>query len=162
LASSRPLFLSIGVHGWLLVEAKSFEFVVDEEVSILQIFERSKGILRTVFLGKTSGSWLETVKDLLQAEGQKVFAKKFRFSSRAFLAQRGSNKRMCFLALVEYEGGSWKGYLVIPEGREGKGEGGFAYQLHNAMELLSFAGVGSGESDQKKGSSLLHRRNGKW
>ena len=84
----------MGVHGWLLVEAKLFEFVVDEEVSILQIFKRSKGILRSVFLGKASGSWLEMVKDLLQAEGQKVFTKTFQFSSRAFLAQWGSNKHV--------------------------------------------------------------------
>lgn len=107
----------MGVYGWLLVEAKLFEFVVDEGVSILRIFERSKGILKSVFLGKGSGLWLETVKDMLQVEGQKLFTKTFWFGSRAFLAQQGSNKNMRFLALAEYEGGSWKGYLVILEGR---------------------------------------------
>jgi hypothetical protein len=39
-------FSSMGVSGWLFAEAKSFEFVVDEGVSILRIFERSRGIFR--------------------------------------------------------------------------------------------------------------------
>ena len=67
LVLSLSLYI-MGVSGWLYLESKSFKFAVEEGVSVLLIFERSRSVLCSVFLGKISMSWLlETVEALPQA-----------------------------------------------------------------------------------------------
>jgi hypothetical protein len=90
--------------------------------SVLQIIERSKGVSQVIYLGKVSVAWLlTTVEALTQWEGLKEFVKSSRVGNKAFIALRCSNNHGCFLALVEYGGGGWRGFIVIPKGREGKG-----------------------------------------
>lgn len=54
--------------------------------SVLQVFERSKGSVHSVFLEKVTVSWLlVTMEALLQAEGSKEFVKSSRVGNKAFI-----------------------------------------------------------------------------
>lgn len=134
----------MGFLRWFYIEAKSFKFAVEEGVSVLWIFERSRGVLRSVFLGKVSVAWLlDMVEALTQAEGLKECLKSSRVGSRAFLAQC-SNRQGCFLALAEYGGGGGRrGCIVILEGKEGTKWSGFCPLLHKVLEFFNlFTGTG--------------------
>jgi hypothetical protein len=55
-------------------------------VSVLQVFERSKGSVCSVFREKVTVSWLlATMEALFQAEGSKVFVKSSRLGNKAFI-----------------------------------------------------------------------------
>jgi hypothetical protein len=50
------------------MEAKSFEFAVEEKVLVLRVFERSRAIVSCLSLGRVSVSWLlDTMDELLLA-----------------------------------------------------------------------------------------------
>lgn len=57
------------------------------------------------------------MRELLQAESSKEFLKHSREGVKAFIAQRGSNRSGHSLAVVEYENGGRRGFVIIPEGR---------------------------------------------
>lgn len=59
----------MGNSRWFFVKSKLFEFAV-EGVAVLQIYERSRGILCSVFLGEVSVAWLLAIVEALsQVEG---------------------------------------------------------------------------------------------
>lgn len=60
---------------------------------VLCILERSRGASQAFFLGKVSvGCLLGTVKALLHGEGKEEFMKSSKVGSRAFIAQRCTNR----------------------------------------------------------------------
>jgi hypothetical protein len=67
-------------------------------MSILWVFERDRGPVRSVFLGKVIVSWLlDTMESLFPAEGAKEFVKFSRVGSKAFIIQ--------YCVVMEYGGG---------------------------------------------------------
>jgi hypothetical protein len=96
--------------------------VFEEGVSVLRFYERSRGFVRLVSLGKVTVIWLlATMEALRLAEGSKAFVKSSRVGSKAFIAKRCLNKFGLFLAVVEYGGGDQRAFLVILEGKGGRG-----------------------------------------
>jgi hypothetical protein len=70
-ASSTLSFrvFAMGFLRWLFVEVKSIEFAFKVGVLVLRVFERSRGTVCSVFLGKVTVSWLlATLEALQQAE----------------------------------------------------------------------------------------------
>lgn len=53
-----------------------------------------------------------------------------------FIAHRGSNSHDRFLTLVEYGGGGLCSFIVIPEGREGKGWKSCALELRKVLAFF--------------------------
>jgi hypothetical protein len=54
--------------------AKSFEFTMEEGASVLRVFERSRGLVRFVSLGRVIVNWLlATIEELLLAKALKSF-----------------------------------------------------------------------------------------
>jgi hypothetical protein len=88
------------------VESNSFEFICEEGVSILRVYEKSRGFVRLVSLGKVSVLWLMVTRALLQVEHSKYFVKSSRVGIKAFIAQCGLNHFGRFLAIAEYRGDS--------------------------------------------------------
>lgn len=69
--------------------------------------------------------------------------KSSRVGDIAFIAQCGSNGHERFLTVVEYGGGGPRGFVVIPEGRGGRGWRGFVVELRMFLEYFqSSHGVG--------------------
>lgn len=50
---------------WLHVEAKTFEFLVVDGASILQLEERRRGLSHVVFVGKLCTGWLRIIVEAL-------------------------------------------------------------------------------------------------
>lgn len=62
----------MGYSSWFCIEAKSFEFTFEVDVWVLLVFERNRGFVHLVLLGKVTVSWLlDTIESLSQAEGAK-------------------------------------------------------------------------------------------
>lgn len=80
------------------MKLNSFEFTFKVGVSVLQVFERSRDSVRSVFLVKVTMSWLLDTIELFQAEGAKEFVKSSRVGSKAFIVQHCANKFDRFLA----------------------------------------------------------------
>jgi hypothetical protein len=61
------------------VESKCFELDVEGGSTGLRLCEISKGVTRTIFLGRKDAYWLlETVEELLSAKNSSVFWKRSR------------------------------------------------------------------------------------
>lgn len=113
------------------MRAKSFEFAMEEGVSILRVIERSRGLVRSVSsLGRVIVNWLlATMEELLLAEALKDFLKSSKVGSKAFIANRFLNKLGINLGVAEYGGGGRRGIVVISKGRGGWGWAGFVLKL---------------------------------
>lgn len=82
---------------------------------------RGEGCLLGSFLGEGSVGCFFNVEALFHGEGQEEFVKSSRVVSRAFIAQRCTNRHGRYLALAKYKGGGRRGCIIISEGSEGEG-----------------------------------------
>lgn len=90
-------------------------------VSVVRIFEKSSGVLRSIVLWKVIVLWLfATMEVVPQVEGMKEFVRSSRVGSKASVSQHCSNKHGHLMNLVEYGGGQ-RGFLTILKGRGDKG-----------------------------------------
>jgi hypothetical protein len=76
---------------WLLPVGSSLrlslEFVCVEGVSVLRVYERSRGLVQSISMGKVTVSWLlDTVRALLQVDSSKEFVKSSRVGVKDFIA----------------------------------------------------------------------------
>jgi hypothetical protein len=89
---------------------------------------------------------LDNVEALLHGEGEE-FVKSSKVGSLVLIAQRCTNHHGQYLALVEYEGGDWRAFIIIPKRSEGKGwrsccldlqkEHSFQLSLGDGIRVLS-------------------------
>lgn len=120
---------------WFHVEAKSFEFVCVEAVSVLRVYERSRGLVQP--MGKVTMSWLlDTMTAIFQAQSSKEFVESLTVGVKAFIAKRRSIRFSCFVAVVEYGSGGRRGFVIFMEGRGGRGWSGFALELRRFLEAF--------------------------
>lgn len=104
---------------------------------VLWVYERSRAFVRSVSLGKASVLWLlDIMRALLQAESSKEFVEFLRMGIKAFIAQHGSHRFGCFLAVAECGGGGRRGFVVILEGRGGRGWLDFVLKLQRFLEAF--------------------------
>jgi hypothetical protein len=143
------------------VEAKTFLFSVEEGKSVLRMEERRKGFLGVVLLGLQCIAWvIAAVKDALQSKGVEDFVKSFWEDLKAWKVRKGCNKDGCFLELAVYAVGGWRGFILFPEGRGGRGWNRVADELCKVMVFLetttgsSAIGVLS-PGDKKDGKEVL-------
>jgi hypothetical protein len=111
----------MGLFRWIFVESKSFEFAMEEGVHVLCVFERGRGFMCYVSLGKAFMPWLVAIVEELYAKATKEILNSFREGSKAFTVHRCANKNGCYLVIGEYGGGGWCNSIVMREGQEGKG-----------------------------------------
>jgi hypothetical protein len=65
--------------------------------------------------------------------------KSSRVGSKAFIAQRLVNKLGRYMAVAEYGGGGWRGFVVISEARGGQGWPGFVLKLWKVLETFQIS-----------------------
>ncbi|KAB1204827.1 hypothetical protein CJ030_MR8G007181 [Morella rubra] len=102
------------------VEAKEFQVTVLGN-GVVKLSEWSRKALSSIFLGRFGAVWMVNMASRLQVDIHKEFVVKYNEASRAFLAQRCSNKAGRYVAIAEFGGGRRKGVVMIPEGKEGSG-----------------------------------------
>lgn len=98
------------------MEAKFFEFLAMVGVSVVRIFERSRGVPRSIVLWKVIVLWLfATMEVVPQVEGMKEFVRSSRVENKASVSQHCSNKHGHFMDLADYGGGR-RGFFTISKG----------------------------------------------
>lgn len=129
----------MGFLNWFYVEANAFELSVAEGGSVLCLVERCRGV-RAVFLGKVIVAWLSATMELfVQGKESTEFIKSPRDGNKAFLAQRCFNRSVQYLTVVEYRCGEQRGFIVIPEGREGRGWRVCAVELRKVVSFFELS-----------------------
>jgi len=81
--------MTMGLSRWFFVEAKSFEFALEKGISVLRFFERSRGFMRSISIGRVIVHWLlATMERLLEAEESMELLKSYRDGFEAFFLSR--------------------------------------------------------------------------
>ncbi|KAF5450040.1 hypothetical protein F2P56_030421 [Juglans regia] len=103
----------------LAIELKVFE-IRTEGCEVL-ITERGWKGLQTLRLGWDTARWVLRALEECFKHGRKVCYSAYRDGNRGYIAQKGSNSRGSFLALVEYSGGGRWSFIFISGERDGMG-----------------------------------------
>jgi len=114
----------MGGSTFVFIEAKTFEFAIEEGGSffLLRILERGRSSLRSVCLSKECANRiLFHVEELLSKPNLGQFARTVREGNSVLIMQLGSNAYGSFLLVSELDKGRRKGFIVIPEGKQGSG-----------------------------------------
>lgn len=108
----------------VLVDSNIFTFSVVKE-GLLNITERSRKVRKIVIIGKAMARWLVVAFVEL---GDSHFYKSCK-GNRAFLAHQCVKYYEHCLVIIEYCYGGKKGFIIILEGKDGKGRRCFTEKL---------------------------------
>ena len=129
-----------GVRSFFL-ESKHFQFVLEEGGRFfrLQIFERGKFCMRSVFLGKNAAFWLmSNIEHIIVGVSSKQFFI-LREGDTAFTLQWSSNSSGQFLLLTELKTGGARRSIIIPEGKERYGWRAIGLELRKVLNPSQYA-----------------------
>ena len=127
------------------IESKFFQLILEEggRYYRLQIFERGKFFMRSVFMGKLASQWLMDNLELLVVG---VNPKQFftlREGDTAYTLQRSSNSFGQFLLLTELKAGGSRRSVFLPVGKERNGWRTFGLELRKVLNPTHYAVGGS-------------------
>ena len=123
------------------IEPKFFQFILEEggRYYRLQIFERGKFFMRSVFMGKHAAQWLmSNLEHLVVGVNPKHFFS-LREGDTAFTLQRSSNSAGQFLLLTELKAGGSRRSVILPEGKERNGWRAFGLELRKVLNPSLYA-----------------------
>lgn len=99
-------------------EVKEFHVSINGR-GVIKLLELRGKSFSSIFLGRYEALWIvNLVEKLLTVAGNQAIALKFNEASRAFLAQRYSNKAGRYVAIAQYGEGRRRGVVMIPKGKE--------------------------------------------
>ena len=131
-----------------IIESKFFQLVFEEggRNFMLQIFERGKFFMRSVFMDKNAAQWLmSNIEHLVVGVSPKQFFT-LREGDTAFTLQWDSNSSGQFLLLTELKVGGSRRSIIIPEGKERYGWRAFGLELRKLLNPSQYAVGGNGFS----------------
>jgi hypothetical protein len=127
------------------VEAKSFRFSVEAGSAELRVEEKRKEFLGSAVFGLSCIAWvLSRVEEVLGNPRIEDFVKSFREGSKVTITRRGENRSGRFLEVAVY-GGSRRGRILFPEGRDGRGWSRVSGELSKILDFLGTT-IGSSSS----------------
>jgi len=102
----------------------------------IRIFEKRKGVTRSILLDKDEAAWLlKFFHDLVTVKDHRVFWNQSVSGVPRILAQQCSNRNGFFLTIEEYEGGR-RGSVLVPKGIFGEGWKRFEEELRLVFNSL--------------------------
>ena len=111
---------------------------------MLQIFERGKFFMRSIFMGTNAAQWLMlNIEHLVVGVSPKQFFT-LREGDTAFTLQWSSNSSGQFLLLTELKAGGSKRLIIIPEGKKRYGWRAFGLELRKLLNPSQYAVGGNG------------------
>ena len=128
------------------IESKFFQLILEEGGRFyrLQIFERGKFFMRSVFMGKNAAQWLmSNLEHLVVGVNPKHFFT-LREGDTAFTLQRSSNTSGQFLLLTELKAGGSRRSIILPVGKERNGWRVFGLELRKLLNPSLYAVEGFG------------------
>ena len=123
------------------IESKFFQLILEEggRYYRLQIFERGKFFMRSVFMGKSAAQWLmSNLEHLVVGVNPKQFFT-LREGDIAFTLQRSSNSSGQFLLLTELKAGGSRRTIILPVGKERNGWRVFGLELRRLLNPSHYA-----------------------
>ncbi|GLT69622.1 hypothetical protein SLA2020_417590 [Shorea laevis] len=112
----------MGYLGHFFVELEAYEIRTIVGFNGIRFAEWRRGTIRAVMMAKPSVLWLKkTMEDLIKGADIKDFYRQTCSGNAVLVAQRRSNGYGHYLELSEYGGGGRRGFIVFPEGHEGRG-----------------------------------------
>ena len=140
------------------IESKLFQLVVEEGGSFfaLQIFERGKYFMKSVFMGKKGTLWLmNNIEYSVCGINPKQFFT-FRYGVTAYTLERCSNSFGQYLLLTELKVGGLRRSIIIPERKAQCSWKGFGLELRIMLEPNQYAlGVAKPTAQQHNAKSTL-------
>ena len=146
--SLRKVFsLSLSLLAWgggvrsFFIESKFFQLILEEggRYYRLQIFERGKFFMRSVFMVKHAAQWLmSNLEHLVVRVNPKQFFT-LREGDTTFTLQRSSNSSGQFLLLTELKAGGSRRSVILPEGKERNGWRAFGLELRKVLNPSLYA-----------------------
>ena len=129
------------------IKSKFFQLMVEEGGRYFSLlFERSRYLMKLVFMGKNVAQWLmKSIEQIAVGINPKDFYK-IREGDLAYTLQRSSNSVGLFLLLTEFKIGGSRRSIIIPEGRAKNGWRVFGLELRKTLELENYVNGGSGQS----------------
>jgi hypothetical protein len=122
---------------WWSVESKEFALSVVGACTGIRIFEKRKGVTRSILLDKDEAAWLlKFFHDLVTVKDRRVFWNQSVSGFPRILAQQCSNRHGFFLTIEEYEGRRRRGSALVPKGIFGEGWKRFGEELRLAFNSL--------------------------
>ena len=128
------------------IESKLFQLVVEEGgwYYSLRIFERSRYLMKLVFMGKNVAQWLmKSLEQIVVGFSPKYFYS-FRDGDVAYTLQQNSNSFGLFLLLTELKVGGSRRSIIILVGRAMNGWRVFGLELRKLLELDNYVNGGFG------------------
>lgn len=101
-----------------MIESKLFTLV--KEGGSVRITERGWKRKQELLVEKSTTQWLVKL-DVCSSGVKQDFYSTIREGYRSYLAQKCSNNRGCYLVVLEYREGGRRSFVLIPEGKEGRG-----------------------------------------
>ena len=134
-------FISMGGIRSFFIESKPFQLVVKEggNFFVLQIFERGKYFMKSVFMGKSAALWLmkNIEYTVIRVNPKQFFT--LREGDTAYTLQRGSNSFGQFLLVSKLKvGGLWSSVIIL-KGKETHGWKVFGLELRMMLEHNQYA-----------------------
>jgi len=146
----------MGGYRNFFIESNFFQLVIEGggRYFLLQIFERGKYSMRSVFMGKNAAQWLmKNIEHIVIGVNFKQFFT-FRDCDIAYTLQRSANSFGQFLLLTELKAGGFRRSVIIPEGGAENGWRMFGIELRKMMYPSQYV---VGGSSQLKLVAPLHR-----
>jgi hypothetical protein len=122
---------------WWLVESKEFALSVVGGFTGIRIYEKRKGVTRSILIGKDEAAWLrKSFHDLVMVHDRRVFWNQSVSGFPRILTQQCANRHGYFLTIEEYEGRRRKCSILVPKGKFGEGWKRFGEELRLAFNSL--------------------------
>lgn len=119
----------------LKVESKTFVFS-KEEGNFIRITERSKRVVKYVYLSVSLTTWASKVtEECLAHHRHDGFLRTVREGNRVFIIQCHANPKGHFLQLDMYGNCRKRGSLIIPKGLNGRGWKDFVSNLRSVAGI---------------------------
>lgn len=96
-------------------------FEVSRDGRYVLVIERGWKVVKEISLGTAIARWFSKVLEACMKSGSKEYHSAHREGVKGYIAQRCSNSRGCYMALVEYGGGGRQSFIFIPEYRDNRG-----------------------------------------
>ena len=138
---NKDLVLNLAFNCLFFIESKFFQLILEEggRYYRLQIFERGKFFMRSVFMGKHAAQWLmANLEHLVVGVNPKQFFT-LREGDTAYTLQRSSNSSGQFLLLTELKAGGSRRSVFLPVGKERNGWRTFGLELRKVLNPSLYA-----------------------
>jgi hypothetical protein len=113
------------------IEFKRFDLIREGDgIDLVSLIESGRYMRHSISMGKEGAQWLaKCIEENIARETERAFNRTFKEGNKGYVICKFTNKNGRYLKLTDYDRGSCKGRLAIPEGQNQSGWRGFNKEL---------------------------------